>query len=490
MSYKCPLCLTELAEGDRLVRFCTDHPQLSPTTVTLHDSEENLPDEIYCPGGDARCNSAIYPGVFLRHVGCEAIHPFSDGRESDVPGSGHTAASQSNNTGDENIIDSVTDYQLPTGQKIKVTHWEIGMLRLVPPSAEMWFPLMLLRATGETYRSNNGEKARIGVLVELAGARRVGKTVLAMQAMEYEGYVPGTSSDGRHVEVTGFMFSRLPPGKTGLTNPFLATLYYNNLMMRNDSGLFLLDETERMPGDVKAAFIAPSKETSTREFTSINTSAPPRADRKLIKAVGSNIWQLIKGVVEIFKPRIGPYPFWFTVAFYDVAGESFRFGDVTPDFIEKSIDRVAILIDAEETFGETKTSSIAIANERIGRVTGQRQMPHCLVVAKLDLIMDRLSFEEKHKVELIAEDLSKDYSSEARTLLTSWLSRRKDDESIKQLSNRLSKIEKIFFVWTKNLPKVTSQDAAQDSTRQPSSYGLAKFICWCLNIGWNDLNQK
>jgi hypothetical protein len=406
---------------------------------------------------------------------------------SNSPGSGDATSSQANDAAEEAIIDSMTDYQLPNGQTIKVTHWEIAMLRLVPPSPEMWFPLMLLRATGEMFRNNEGEKARIGVLVELAGARSVGKTVLAMQAMEYDGYVPDSSNDGRHVEVTGFMFSRLPPGKTVLRNPFLATLYYNNLMMRNDTGLFQLDETDRMPGDVKAAFIARSNEMGAQGFTSSN--ALPRADRKRIKAVGSSIWQFIKGTKEIFMPRVGSYPFWFTVAFYDVAGESFRFGDVIPDFIEKSIDRVAILIDAEEIFAKSKTSSIALANERIGRVT-VLETPHCLVVTKLDLIMDRLSQEERSKVNLIAEDLNGDYRSEARKLLISWLIQRKDDESIKQLINRLERIANIFFVWTKDLPTGTSQDTAQTSIRQPTSHGLAKLICWCLNIGWDDLNQK
>jgi hypothetical protein len=486
LSYKCPLCLAELTEGVELVRFCTDHPRLAPVTVTLHDSEESLPDEIYCTGGDGRCNSAIQPGVFIRHIDCQAKNPFWDGNTVDIPGGRNVAATD----GSEAVVDNMTDFHLTTatgGRTIKVTHWQIGMLKTTPPSEEMWFPLMLLRATSETRPTGNGQKERVGALVELAGAATVGKTVLAMQAMEYDGYSPDSSSDKRHIEVTGYMFSRLPPGRSSLNNPFLGTLYYNNLMVNNEPGLYPLDATLRMPGDVKAAFVVPSKKSHGPSNLDENVTAQRRGP---LRKIGSGVWQFVKGGLELFWSPSPANSFWYTVVFYDVAGESFRYGDTTPDDIERAVDKVAILVDAEDIFGKPGAASIAIANQRIHKVATQRKLPHCLVVTKLDLVTDRLSEEEKRKVHLIAEDLTGDRSDEAKTLLMSWLNQAQNNESIKQLKNRLTTIEKVFFVWTENLPVVTSDGSVQTSAQQPRSFGLARFICWCLNTSWDDLNQR
>jgi hypothetical protein len=384
----------------------------------------------------------------------------------------------------------MTDYHYTTSsgvsRAIKVTHWEIAMLKVVPPSKEMWFPLMLLRATAELRQEGNEQQERIGTLVELAGAATVGKTVLAMQAMEYDGYTPDALDDERHIEVTGFMFSRLPPGRTALNNPFLGTLYYNNLMVNNEPGLYPLDQTERMPGDLKVAFVAPSK----KRHGKTNLSAKHQPDsRRRLRTIGSGLWQMVKGGFEIFWPPSGSPPFWFTVAFYDVAGESFRTGDSTPDDIERAVDKVAILVDAEEIFGKPG-SSVAIANERIRKVASQRELPHCVVVTKLDLIMDRLSHAEKEKVRAIAEDLKNDRTTEAKETLVSWLGQSHNNESIKQMRMRMQNIEQVFFVWTENLPVVMSDGTVQTSAQQPRSYGLAKFICWCLGKSWDKLNQK
>lgn len=478
MSYKCPLCLTELTHEDLLVRFCTDHPEFPPAEFSLHDSEEALPHEAFCEGGTGSCNSTIHPGVFLRHVGCHAKNPFWNGTSVDIPGGRNSPAM----AGSARLIDSTTDYQMTTISGVrntKVTHWEIGMLKSVPASNEMWFPLMLLRATSE-YETINGQKYRIGALVELAGAATVGKTVLAMQAMEYDGYTPA-SDDNRHIEVTGYMFSRLPPGRNALNNPFLATLYYNNLMLNNESGLFPLDQTERMSGDVKVAFVAPSPKTDGEVATQ---RSHVKGGRRFLKTIS----ELVRGGVEVIFSPATANAFWYTVAFYDVAGESFRQGDTTPDELERAVDKAAILVDAEEVFGKPGTS-IAIANERIRKVVSERKLPHCLIVTKLDLVMDRLSPEEQESVYAIAEDLNRDYDREAKQLLTSWLGQTPSNQSITQLKNRLPGIQRVFFTWTKNLPTVTAGGEVHTSSEQPRSYGLARFVCWCIDRTWNDINQ-
>jgi len=93
-----------------------------------------LPDEAYCQGGDGGCNSSINPGVFLKHVPCEAKNPFWNGNSVDIPGGRNSPAQ---GRGIARLIDSTSDYQMTTASgamNMKVTHWQIGMLKSTPPS--------------------------------------------------------------------------------------------------------------------------------------------------------------------------------------------------------------------------------------------------------------------------------------------------------------------------------------------------------------------
>lgn len=471
MSYKCPLCLTELTDGFQLVRTCLDHPNIPAVQITIHDDEEEgLPETVYCPGGDGRCNNAIYPGVFLRHVGCHAHNPFWDAttRSVNIPGA-----------------DSTTTYRPGDSQATPVTHWEIGMLRSTPAAQEMWFPLMLLRATGETINSQSDQ--RIGALVELAGSTKVGKTILAMQSMEYEGYIDDENGLKRHVEVKDFMFSRLPPGWRAEANPLLGNLYLSSLLRLNKKGLYRFPGTFKMPGDVKAAFIAPAQ--TDRTSLSLNSSGNESQHIKT-KIVVKNIVDFFKGIGEIFwSPR--PPGFWYTVAFYDIAGEAFKAGDPTTDAIERAVDKVAVLVDATDIFHletDSDGDSVPIANQQIGQASA-RGLPHCLIVTKIDLVIDKLSSEERAQVKKYAEDLSRDYENESRELFRGWLNQRTSDPNIRQLKNRIDAVDRIFFIWTDNLPTASTEGTVQTSSLQPQSYGLARFICWCLDIPWTAINK-
>jgi len=458
-----------LTEASQLVRACLDHPNIEPFTITIHDDEEGLPDTVYCSGGNGGCNNSIYPGVFLRHVGCHAHNPYWDGRTVNIPGT-----------------DSTTTYQFatPEGQKnILVTHWEIGMMRTIPAAQEMWFPLMLLRATSETLNNQSGK--RIGVLVELAGSAQVGKTILAMQSMEYEGYVAEDNGQGRHIEVKDFMFSRLPPGRTAATNPLLANLYLSSLMRLNKKGLHGFAPTLKLPGDVKAAFIQPAS-SGGRKLPLDSTGSEPRKSR--IGAIAKIVIDILIGIKDIFWSHRSS-GFWYTVILYDIAGEAFIVGDPTTDAIERAVDKVAVLVDATEIFNfQGDGDSVAMANEQIGKAAA-RNLPHCLVVTKVDLVMQMLLPEDQVKVKKFAEDLSGEYKEETRELLKKWLSQGTADANIRQLNNRIDKVDRVFLIWTENLPTSNEQGTVQTSSEQPRSYGLARFICWCLEIPWTALNR-
>lgn len=469
MSYLCPLCLKQLTEEERLIRVCTAHPPKPGEQPPSFPCGDELEEKMFCPQGGS-CNGAIEIGVFLSHVNCEAKNPFWKNNAVDMPGS-----------------EGITFFQLDTeeGGDQKVNHWQIRVLRAMPRGVpDMWFPLMLLRAMSEDKRKVRGK--RLSALVELAGTTQVGKSVLAMQSMEYDGYVP-TGESGRHVDVAGYMFARLMAGQNPRTSQFLANLYLSQLMRLNKAGLFEIPPTKRMPGDIKVAFIAPSK-ISEEEHADADGPPPPQRETGLFAQVWENFKLIVKGTREAMG-RDGTHPFWYTVAFYDAAGEEFLEDSTIPLKIERAVDKVAVLVDAAEIFGLVEGDSISVAKERIRAAKGQN-LSTCLVVTKLDLLMDRLPEDEQKAAHKIAEDL-KAAHGEARTLLTKWLDRGgRHNPSVNELKNRLDDVERVFFVWTVDLPSKARGGMVQASESQPRSFGLAKFICWCLNIEWKDINQS
>jgi hypothetical protein len=440
-----------LTETVKLVRFCTNHPE---DVEEFYCSKGAFEEKIAC-ARQKDCNQTIEPaGVFLRHVGCEA----------------------------ENLL-----WDKEEVEKVKaVEHWEINMLQAITESTngtsrEMWFPLMLLRATGEKRRGK-----RCGVLVELIGQRSVGKTVLAMQAMDNQGYVPSDGAGDRHVEVQDYIYSR--PSKGAAENPLLDTLYLRTLMSKNKSAIFLPRGTLSTMGDLKVVFLMPAQQIPEEVKTSEKKS--------LWDSVSDFVEQVKDEAVSLpqnmFKPQGGlSSAFWHTVAFYDTAGEASERNDPLLDKIERAVDKVAILIDAKEIFYSTSSdeSSIGVAVQRIKKLKNLASLQISIVVTKLDIVWDRMDKGEAERVQHIAEDLNRDPqdTTEAHALLIQWLSKNKNDNN-RELLNYLKTIKHVFFVWTQSLP--VPKALVQKKGPQPFSYGLARFICWCLGIRWAEINIK
>jgi len=453
MDYKCPLCLKELTEGDQLERFCSCHPE---HTQKFDCSSYAIQMEMFCPQAECECNQDIESGVVLRHVNCDAKNPFwaANQQRLDIPGDARS----------KKISGQVG------GTTVDVVHWEIGMLRRVPNAEEMWFPLMLLRATAETQA-----RKRVGVLIELAGATGAGKTILAMQAMDYQGYVAPWSGD-RHVEVRDYIFSRRPAGASD--NPLITTLYLRHLMERNRQGIFLPAGTKKETGDLKVVFLKP---TRTPEMPS------PKNEKRSsffsqIKNEGKNLFK------DILDSEISR-SFWYTVAFYDTAGEWHEEEHGLLDTIESSVDKVTILLDATEFADSTgEQPSIEVAAQRIQRLGARQKLRCCCVVSKLDSLMEGWSANETNKVISIAEDLTSDERNDAaaRALLVGWLKQHPTtNKGVLAKYIETNQIP-IFFVWTEGLP---GQPTGARVFEQPYSPGLARFICWCLDIKWEDISQ-
>lgn len=464
MKPKCPLCLLELNEEEKLSRHCFDHPD---PNESFPCSENNLPGKLYCPRQGCECNGMIgVRSVFLRHETCAAKNPFY------------------NNNGIVNIpggVDSEAGYYTrPDGEEIPFTHWEIGMMRHVPAEPEMWFPAILLRST---LTSRKGK--RMGVRVELSGARGVGKTVLAMQAMDKQGYEPLLSKD-RSVKVRGFIYARGKPGTRPEISPFMAALCLRALHRENEDNLFRLASHQHGTGDLKAALIKP---------------APERRDETgLVEGPGRSVWGKVR--YYIFDPLIDMLlnrgitedqpasdDAWYTVSFYDTSGEDVQMQSFELHGVESGVDKIAVLINANDIFAADGVSSILIANRKLLSAERKGSGNYCLVVTRMDEVMKRLSSLDRLEVNRLVDtfDTRDDVRKRSRELLLSWLRDYSPDNDLnkRELRDYLESHNiPVFLVWTENL-----MNNGRDGN-QPESHGLSHLICWCLGINWKIINHK
>ena len=515
MSFRCPLCLKLLNEREQMTRYCTEHPDRDETFPCF---PHLLPHKIFCTADDCGSADEIERGVFLRHTGCEEHNPFWDGNKVVVPG--HADASQGAFS---------LDFGTGVDKSHRVQHWLLAVLRDLPgDKPEMWFPLMLLRATGE----RNG-RARVGRFIELAGAQAAGKTILAVQAMSPHGYAGG------YVDVGNFIFSRR---EGDLSDPrfraFIETLHLSSLLQNSDHEIFVPRGTPPGPRNLKVAFFRPTD----------GLWMPLSESERNLKGHAKRLFKLfVRGahkflVVELhasFREITGAQshrPYRHTLAFYDKSGEA----EENEDIMRDTLDKVAVVVNAAEIFGlktepvpaaaaettnnvlegiedeidttkdpagKTKPQrratekSIKVAVQRLRKAAERKQLCY-LVVTQLDLVKKEIGDKDWPIVEELAGDLTRigrdrgvfrrtlagllpPRPSTAQRLVEKWLGPRPVGNR-KQLKERLKDVEEIFFVWTEDLP--TSRTPTEQA-RLPVSRGLAKFACRCLDITWDQIDR-
>jgi len=470
---RCPLCLKELTVDDEFERFCTEHPDTKETFKYLSQSKK-----MFCLAGRCVHNKSVgLPGVFLRHIGCGATNPFlvtdKDGARVQFP----------ETSGEDSLLTTTID-----GKSVQIDHWEVALLRMVPSSApEMWFPLMLMRAMTETVKSKtSGVEKRIGTLVELAGAALVGKTVLAIQAMDQKGYELYKPALER-LEVSDYVCSRAYiEGSTD--NPFLEALHILNRLRTNEmkNGEADVDvpsptKPAKEPGDLKVAFFRPSR----KSITETQQNHGPKT------GLGQVLKDAQNALVKMFASPDGEAPpFWYTVAFYDTAGEiQKRQYSALRSTVEKAVTKVAVLVDAVEVVGgEGKAKgSIQVAVQRIKQIRNREDLDWCLVVTQIDRVQPHLDETKRRQLAdiIVHPNDNENDHDKARELLKALLDKNPNQDTRDLKEVLLDTEPKLFFIGTENLP-----EANQRRPQHPKTYGLAKFVCWCLQIDWADINQR
>lgn len=455
MDYRCPICQKLLDENDKFRRYCLQTHKHREDTFAF--SPFNFERDVQCPVRGCKSSGNIEDGVFIRHIGCTAENPFWNGTKVEIQGSQKDG---------NRYIDA-------TGRKI--VHWQIRAFRSLPSDFhEMWFPAVLLQTAAKEPELNASIIPR-GVMIGLAGATKVGKTVCAMQALDREGYI--THESKNTIQIQDYIYSQ---NKEGGGPTILDTLHLRSLMSSNLSGIFLPKGTAPSIGDVKAVFFRQARKKKNKQIASSDAEERPwfkAAFKTVMDATG-----------EILKsPEISSE--WYTIAFYDTAGEDNEIEAERVKIVEDAVDKIAVFVDAEHIAGTDDQSSLGlkIATDKIVRLRRDNlDKPLAIVVTKLDklLELENVTVNESNRVQLFRKLIFASLDSKRRTLKN--LLSVKPSEAKRHLNAILDTEPDlpIFYIWHENLPVEGKQ-----YTKQPVSYGLQQFVCWCLGVEWYELSE-
>lgn len=421
MCCRCPLCLRELSDGHQIARFCPAHPELSEA-ITI-DSE--AAPSLACPDPTCRSYGVIgLQGLMLRHIGCpRGRNPFWDEHAKQV---------------------AVSDYIVSpvTSDQERVGHWEIDALRELGrrhPAAEMWFPAPLLLKQVDPLAS------RSQVLVDFTGARGVGKTFLAMHALDADGYTNGGGPTG------DFIYSVPSAGADG-AREFLLTLRLRERMALNQQFNDWIRMSTVRPRNLKAAFFA----TGGRN--------DPEQPQGIFGRAFNELSDAYRHIADALTAD-GPPTVQRALLMYDIAGETAeRYSDPTIVEHDADMDVLAVLVSAEDLAAHAarELDSVYVAAHRLQQIAAAKQhrpgVRCALIVTKCDL------WQGSRPTEPSIDDLVAFASSpKAHPGLRDLLRRCKPDARGGAL------VDRVWFTW----PEDRGNPAAV-------IHGLEELVNWCF----------
>jgi hypothetical protein len=462
---RCPLCLGTLDRDSRIALFCLTHPE----TGRIEDrGGVDLVERLRCP--KAGCTAHVgwrADALVVQHIHCPAFFPF-------------------------NAFESLDLCRLPRfsaarvgAEALEINHWEMTCLQnLMGPKgpenkaaddiSPMWYPASLLRscrAPGGAWM-DSGPRAPV---VELCGSRQAGKTVLALQAMDREGYTPA-GRHGRKFRVQDFIYLT-PNGGLG-SSAFFEMLAIRGCMERNESWI-PPQGTPGLPINMKAIRLWPL--------------APVGGGARAKKSDRAFSWHDVWLVIRSFFGRGTGIKEHHDLLFYDTAGEDAESEDHPLMLaLDRVADVVAVLVDGSCIWGSAPTgapggggaaaasspSSLYVARRRLERVAetkkGRPELRSCVIITKLDA-----AGADSDALKKLAENDSALGGVERRRILIEVLTGRgAGDTDAADLVSYLDSdcVDEVFFVWTKGAGSL----ALTGPGHEPRSHGMAPFVCWCL----------
>jgi len=467
---RCPLCLQTLDETQHVVVHCLAHGK----TRYLSGGPSLAAELPKCPHRGCsmhrhwRGDSAV-----VKHEGCSATFDFAE------------------------LATLAKDprFTPPVPPEIPIDHWEMRMLlnllspggpeaRPAPapgapesaaPSGVMWYPVELLLSCREPVAGPLEAGGRAPV-VELCGSKRSGKTVLALQAMDQEGYSPHGRARPRALGVRDYAYVE-PAGSLPESSMFEILALRGQ--MEQNLGWLPPDPTKETTINLKAIRLAPGRPA-------------PRAAQK---AAGNDdlsggslvkgFWRLIATVLRELS-GLGSAATAHNILFYDTPGEASSAAD-NPYLmnLDRAADVVAVVLDGASLWGtaaaappgQPVSSPLFTARHRLERtaesLSDERRGPRrCLVVTKLDLFS-----QDTDENQALAERDDPGATNRRTEVLAHALQARVSvDSHAQKLLDLLDGVDDVFFVWTKNANLATPA-----SCDPPRTHGMAPFVSWCLS---------
>jgi hypothetical protein len=522
--YRCPLCLKELSSRDNLLRYCHACNEVS----SFKFSAENVKNLVKCKNPNCSSDGKIAEGVYLSHQKCKALNPFWKTDKFEIPDSlvgeqvtlnfdkiglqtfihwenkmlgrisriGEKSATDDDENKTEGISESPTpEESIPNASESSDT------TQLKGKSVRwMFFPNLLLRATGEI---NPDNEKRFGRLVALAGVPGAGKTILAFQALTRRGYLQPRSED--KIEIEDFIYSF--PKEAAVQSIF--ELLYIKSLMRDNQPFTEPESTVTKSNNLYTIFIKPTEKVFEKKNSLPEPILPENIEGKVepdAEGVISRIWNFIKRnarrMYEAYnrgpqtKKEIAK-PFWFTLALYDVAGEDDNIIETNIETNENSVDKVALVIDATDFIKREEDSNLARTVRRLNRLR-QNSKPFCVVLTKMDLFIKNFENPDLFLPDGMLDNKRSYYSNQAeiKKFLVDFKQFCEKIESGSyphNLSDLLSALislkgseNPIFLLENTNLTDTPNAEVKQ----MPVSIGLDAFVCWCLEIERDDIIES
>lgn len=378
----------------------------------------------------------------------------------------------------------------------------------------MWYPLSLLLATANV--KDDSRTRPFGSLVEMASTKAAGKTILTLQMLNQALY-----RNGREMTTSDFFYPRADHTDLDLQffkEKFYGELYFHSMWLKTPYSR--PGGTTPSPGDLRAISIQPVSHGADGEVAPATAASRKATGRTLeivaqaLKIFFTETFRRGKNQSSGKKKESGPTfeellkqrrdEFWNPILFYDTAGELHTNVSRVTRAVRQLTNKLAICIDAREVFNKydalspgepprpmsERNASIRHAYKRIKELAMSpgRRKKTCIIVTKLDLA---LSAEEKEDVIRITEDAKAD--EEARALFIRWLSEHSDDDK-KNLRTFLPAnrklIDRVFFVWTENLPLMNSIRQSPIKLITPSSGKCGETVTIEANNGFDFQDAK
>jgi hypothetical protein len=471
--FTCPLCLVTLGQRHtlRVFKIADAGANRNNPPKKIECGNPNFIDEILKFSGEDAFVPIDEYAVYVSHEKCEAVNPFWASDKLEMPGKYSDG---------EQFLANLTCVRTEKQFQSLLSYWMVKILRetykLGNDYRPMWYPLQLLLATA----SDGTSRTRpYGSLVEMASSKSVGKTILTLQILNQALY-----RNGREVTVRDFFYPNADLEDVTFKDfreKFYNEVFYHSMWKRTPISRPF--GTVASAGDLRAIFIQPVL-PEDRPIQSQKRHADGRFKRGLSRFVINPFLIFVKGTFTLESPEKKkeqqPAPkfedviakcrdeYWSPIIFYDTAGELQETMGMVTKSVRQLTNKLAICVDAREIFNRyepfmpedtvtpvtERNTSIRHAHKRLSelQITPRRRKGACIIVTKLDLV---LSGADKEKVKAIAEDPDADES--ARKLLIEWLTAHSDydKENLRSLILKDQKlVEKVFFVWTENLPRM------------------------------------